>query len=53
MMNFDDLAKVWHSQDLSPLYSVDRNVLHQVLWQDRHLSRQRQLEALLKELDGD
>ena len=34
-MNLDDLTQVWRSQDLSPLYGVDKNVLHQVLRQEQ------------------
>ena len=34
-MNLDDLTKVWRSQDLSPLYGVDENLLHQVLQQEQ------------------
>jgi len=30
-MNLDDLTKVWRSQDLSPLYGVDKDLLHQAL----------------------
>ncbi len=33
-MNLDDLTEVWRSQDLSPLYGVDKNLLHQVLRQE-------------------
>jgi hypothetical protein len=31
-MNLDDLTEVWRSQDLSPLYGVDKTLLHQMLW---------------------
>lgn len=34
-MNLDDLTEVWRSQDLSPLYGVDKNLLHQVLRQEQ------------------
>jgi peptidoglycan/LPS O-acetylase OafA/YrhL len=34
-MNHDDLIKVWRSQDLSPLYGVDENLLHQALRQEQ------------------
>ena len=34
-MNLDDLTKVWRSQDLSPLYGVDKTLLHQVLRQEQ------------------
>jgi len=34
-MNLDDLTAVWRSQDLSPLYGVDKNLLHQVLRQEQ------------------
>ena len=41
-MNLDDLTKVWRSQDLSPLYGVDRTLLHQVLRQEQaKLEKQR------------
>jgi len=30
-MNLDELTKVWRSQDLSPLYGVDKALLHQAL----------------------
>jgi hypothetical protein len=34
-MNLDDVMKVWGSQDLSPLYGVDKTVLHQVLQREQ------------------
>jgi FtsH-binding integral membrane protein len=34
-MNLDEVIKTWRSQDLSPLYGVDKTVLHQVLQQER------------------
>ena len=34
-MNLDDLTEVWRSQDLSPLYGVDKDLLHQVLRQEQ------------------
>jgi len=34
-MNLDDLTKVWRSQDLSPLYGVDKTLLHQMLRQEQ------------------
>jgi len=34
-MNLDDLTEVWRSQDLSPLYAVDKDLLHQVLRQEQ------------------
>jgi len=34
-MNLDDLTEVWRSQDLSPLYGVDKTLLHQVLRQEQ------------------
>jgi len=42
-MNLDDLTKVWRSQDLSPLYGVDKALLHQMLRQE-----QAKLEKLLR-----
>ena len=45
-MNLDDLTEVWRSQDLSPLYGVDKALLHQLLRQqqaklEKHLRRMR------------
>ena len=34
-MNLDDLTTVWRSQDLSPLYGVDKTLLHQALRQEQ------------------
>ena len=34
-MNPDELTEVWRSQDLSPLYGVDKSVLHQMLRQEQ------------------
>ena len=34
-MNLDDLTAVWRSQDLSPLYGVDKTLLHQALRQEQ------------------
>jgi hypothetical protein len=34
-MNLDELTEVWRSQDLSPLYGVDKDLLHQVLRQEQ------------------
>ena len=34
-MNLDDLTEVWRSQDLSPLYGVDKTLLHQMLRQQQ------------------
>ncbi len=34
-MNSDELTRVWHSQDLSPLYDVDRRLLQQMLGQEQ------------------
>ena len=34
-MNLDDLTEVWRSQDLTPLYGVDKDLLHQVLRQEQ------------------
>jgi RNA polymerase sigma-70 factor, ECF subfamily len=35
IMNLDELTEVWRSQDLSPLYGVDKDLLHQVLRQEQ------------------
>ena len=41
-MRPDELTKVWRSQDLSPLYDVDKTVLHQMLRQEQvKLEKQR------------
>ena len=41
-MNLDDLMAVWRTQDLSPLYGVDKALLHQVLRQEQaKLEKQR------------
>ena len=41
-MNLDDLTAVWRAQDLSPLYGVDKALLHQVLRQEQaKLEKQR------------
>jgi hypothetical protein len=41
-VNLDDLTEAWRSQDLSPLYGVDRTLLHQVLQQEQaKLEKQR------------
>jgi hypothetical protein len=41
-MNPDDLTEVWRSQDLSPLYGVDKGLLHQMLRQEQaKLEKQR------------
>ena len=41
-MNLDDVTEVWRSQDLSPLYGVDKTLLHQVLRQEQaKLEKQR------------
>ena len=42
MMNLDDVTAAWRSQDLSPLYGVDKTLLHQVL-QREQAKLQRQL----------
>lgn len=44
-MNLDELTDVWRSQDLSPLYGVDKAQLHQVLRQEqkRHEKQERGL----------
>lgn len=34
-MNLDDVMAAWRSQDLSPLYRVDKDLLHQVLRQEQ------------------
>jgi hypothetical protein len=34
-MNLDEVTAAWRSQDLSPLYGVDKNLLHQVLRQEQ------------------
>jgi hypothetical protein len=34
-MNFDDVLKTWRSQDLSPLYGVDKTLLHRALQQEQ------------------
>lgn len=34
-MNLDGLTDVWRSQDLSPLYRVDKTALHQMLQQEQ------------------
>ena len=41
-MNLDELTDVWRSQDLSPLYGVDKSLLHQVLRQERAKFEKRQ-----------
>ena len=41
-MNADELTTVWRSQDLSPLYGVDKSLLHQMLRQEQaKLEKQR------------
>ena len=41
-MNLDDVMAAWRSQDLSPLYGVDKTLLHQVLRQEQaKLEKQR------------
>ena len=45
-MNLDEVLTTWRSQDLSPLYGVDKILLHQMLQQERarlerHLRRTR------------
>ena len=41
-MNPDELTTVWRSQDLSPLYGVDKSLLHQMLRQEQaKLEKQR------------
>ena len=41
-MNPDELTEVWRSQDLSPLYGVDKSRLHQMLRQEQaKLEKQR------------
>jgi hypothetical protein len=41
-MNPDELTEIWRSQDLSPLYGVDKSVLHQMLRQEQaKLEKQR------------
>ena len=41
-MNPDELTTVWRSQDLSPLYGVDKSLLHQMLRQEQEkLEKQR------------
>ena len=41
-MNLDELTAVWRAQDLSPLYGVDKALLHQVLRQEQaKLEKQR------------
>jgi hypothetical protein len=41
-MNPDELTEVWRSQDLSPLYGVDKSLLHQMLRQEQaKLEKQR------------
>ena len=42
-MNLDDVMAAWRSQDLSPLYGVDKTLLHQVLRQE-----QARLQKLLR-----
>ena len=34
-MNLDELTAAWRSQDLSPLYGVDKTLLHQMLRQEQ------------------
>jgi hypothetical protein len=34
-MNLDEVTAAWRSQDLSPLYGVDKHLLHQVLRQEQ------------------
>lgn len=34
-MNLEDVTKVWRSQDLSPLYGVDKTLLHLMLRQEQ------------------
>ena len=41
-MNPDELTEIWRSQDLSPLYGVDKSALHQMLRQEQaKLEKQR------------
>ena len=41
-MNPDELTEVWRSQDLTPLYGVDKSLLHQMLRQEQaKLEKQR------------
>ena len=41
-MNLDDAMAAWRSQDLSPLYGVDKTLLHQMLQQEQaKLEKQR------------
>lgn len=44
-MNLNDVTEVWRSQDLSPLYGVDKTLLHQMLLHERakHKRRLRRL----------
>ena len=44
-MSPDELAEVWRSQDLAPLYGVDKSLLHQMLRQEEaKLEKQRRKE---------
>ena len=41
-MNLDDVMGAWRSHDLSPLFGVDKTLLHQVLRQEQaKLEKQR------------
>ena len=41
-MNPDEFTEVWRSQDLSPLYGVEKSLLHQMLRQEQvKLEKQR------------
>ena len=41
-MNPDELTQVWRSQDLTPLYGIDKSLLHQMLRQEQtKLEKQR------------
>jgi hypothetical protein len=44
-MNPDELTAVWRSQDLSPLYGVDKSLLHQMLRQEEARLEKQQRRA--------
>lgn len=44
-MNLDEVMAAWRSQDLSPLYGVDKTLLHQVLRQEQ-AKRERQVRRV-------
>ncbi len=43
-MNLDELMETWRSQDLSPLYGVDKTLLHQMLQQE-HAKLEKELRG--------